>query len=410
MVKYAIIVNGFSSGKLIFEELQNKNIPCIHVLTPEGAGSYQRHPEGYLFNIDFLDNDWEALLDKLSLYSIGYVFPGCEEGVCVAEELALKLGLPGNHPMTTEFRRDKRIMQEIIQKYNLSGIKQQLVADASQCLSALNDIGSLPVIVKPVNDGGSINVYVCNTVEQVRINVEKLLAGYNSMGQPITHVLIQEMLQGAEYIVNTVTLHDKHYITDVWRYNKTYILGGGVIATRVRLIDPQNIPQLIDYTKQVLDALEVTFGAAHTEVMIKSEKINLIETAGRIMGGGFTKEAWELMLTHNQVEALIACHVQPEALKTMEFKVKNYACLVLLPIFTAGKILRISDIDELKSRISSVYVFQQFVAVGDVVDVTRDDTGPYAGFMLLISDTNEGLESDLTIVAEFEKQFLTVEI
>ncbi|MFO0319554.1 MAG: ATP-grasp domain-containing protein [Neisseriaceae bacterium] len=409
-MKYAIIVDGFSSGKLLFEELQARNISCIHVLTPEGMGSYKCHPEGYFFNIDFSDNDWESLLHKLSAYSIGYVFPGCEEGVSVAEELANKLGLPGNHPMTTQFRRDKYLMQEIIQKYNLPGIKQQLVVDISQCVSALNKIGSLPVIVKPVNDGGSINVYVCNTVEQTRESVEKLLAGHNSMGQPITHVLIQEMLQGDEYIVNTVTLYDTHHITDVWRYSKTYIPGGGVIATRVRLIDPQSMPQLIDYTKQVLDALEVTFGAAHTEVMVKDKKINLIETAGRIMGGGFTKEAWELMLTHNQVESLIACHIQPEDLKTMEFKVKNYACLVLLPIFTAGKILRISDIDGLKSRISSVYIFQQFVAVGDVVDVTRDDTGPYAGFMLLISNTNEALENDLAIVAEFEGQFLTIEI
>ncbi|MEN9390825.1 MAG: hypothetical protein RL017_122, partial [Pseudomonadota bacterium] len=366
------------------------------------------YPAGYLLNIDFLDSDWESLLHKLSIYPIGYVFPGCEEGVSVAEELANKLGLPGNHPISTQFRRDKRIMQEIIQKYNLPGIKQQLVVAATECELALRTINYLPVIVKPVNDSASINVYVCNTLEQVRVNVEKLLASFNSIGQPIYQVLIQEMLQGDEYIVNSVTLHGTHYITDVWRYNKIYIPSGGVIVTRVRLIDAHSTPQLIEYAKQVLTALEVTFGAAHTEIMINREKINLIETAGRIMGGALTKEAWELMVTHNQVDALIACHMQPEALSAMRFEIKNYACIVLLPILTAGKISKITDINELKSQISSIFTFQQLVAVGDVVDVTRDDTGPYAGYILLISSTNEGLEHDLAIVDEFEKQFLTV--
>lgn len=407
-MKYAVIVNGFSSGKLLFEELQKKGIPCIHVLTYEGAFYYKLYPAGYLLNIDFLDSDWESLLHKLSIYPIGYVFPGCEEGVSVAEELANKLGLPGNHPISTQFRRDKRIMQEIIQKYNLPGIKQQLVVAATECELALRTINYLPVIVKPVNDSASINVYVCNTLEQVRVNVEKLLASFNSIGQPIYQVLIQEMLQGDEYIVNSVTLHGTHYITDVWRYNKIYIPSGGVIVTRVRLIDAHSTPQLIEYAKQVLTALEVTFGAAHTEIMINREKINLIETAGRIMGGALTKEAWELMVTHNQVDALIACHMQPEALSAMRFEIKNYACIVLLPILTAGKISKITDINELKSQISSIFTFQQLVAVGDVVDVTRDDTGPYAGYILLISSTNEGLEHDLAIVDEFEKQFLTV--
>lgn len=405
-MKYAAIVDGFSSGKLLLEQLTSLGIPCIHILSLLGKGSYNIPPEGYSAYFEFND-DYNKLLHGLIDYPIAAVFSGCEEGVEVAEKLASLLKLPTNNPDTSIFRRNKQLMQEKIAAAGILAIRQKVIVSTSDIEAAISSVGGFPVIIKPLSDGGSINVFKCDNIEQLHERCNRLLNSTNSMGEVITSILVQEMLIGEEYIVNTVTYDGKHYFTDMWQYKKTYISGGGVIATQVRLIDHEKRVDLANYVRSVLDALDITFGAAHTEVIQSRSGIQLIETGARLMGGGITKETWRKIISHSQIDAYISCQFEPEKLPTMQFKFLRHACLVLLPIYQSGKIKSLISMDELIKKLDSVSEAVQFVKIGDEVIASKDDRGPYFGFIFLISQFADVLEKDLVTIASLATSMIT---
>lgn len=404
---YAVIVDGFSSGKLIYDELLKRNINCIHILSDTGRSHYGNHPEYYELTITF-SGCYKELLTALEKYNISYVFAGCETGVVVAEMLANMLGLPGNNPATTDRRRNKQMMQEAIYQAGLEPIHQITINSLSECRSAIDYIGSFPVIVKSLDDGASINTFCCYEFAHLEQRLNQMLQSKTSMGKMIDKVLIQEMLLGTEYIINSVSYQGIHFITDMWRYRKVYIRGGGVIAIRVQLVNKEDFPDIINYVKKVLDALDIKFGAAHTEVIQNGEKINLVETGARLMGGGITYDSWQRILTNNQVDGYITCLLEPEALSLMRFDLKEYACLVLFPIYKEGKIIAAKDLSYLVAKLLSVNFFHQFVNVGDMVNVSKDDMGPYYGVIFLIHESKAIIEFDLDIIGKEEDSLLVI--
>lgn len=404
-MKYAIIVDGFSSGKLLFEELKKKNIPYIHVLTEEAQIHYganlQYDDQSIIFN-----GNYNELILNLEKYDISYVFIGCETGVEVAEKLSALLGLPGNNSDTTERRRNKQIMQEAISDAGLEPIQQIAIKNIDECKLAVNLLGKFPVILKSLDDGASINTFCCHTLEQLTVRAKQLLSSKTSMGKPINTLLIQEMLLGQEYIINSISYNGEHFITDMWCYSKKYISGGGVIPTRVRLLNWIDFPDIVDYVKKILDALDIKFGAAHTEVIQNCGKINLVETGARLMGGEITYEIWQRLLTYNQIDGYLACQLHPELLPQMSFKLKEYACIVIIPIYENGKVSRAKSLSLLVEKLSSVIFFEQFVHTGDIVTISKDDTGPYYGYLFLAHKSRAVIEHDLEIIKVEEEGLL----
>ena len=84
------------------------------------------------------------------------------------------------------------------------------------------------------------------------------------------HLLLQEFAHGTEYIVNTMSREGKHFITDVWRYDKVPVGNKGNAYNFAALVRHANETEksLLSYTVKVLDALGFRYGPSHTELML----------------------------------------------------------------------------------------------------------------------------------------------
>ncbi|MEX3242003.1 ATP-grasp domain-containing protein [Serratia quinivorans] len=405
--KWAAVIDGYSGGHFLQTLLQERGIKCLHIQSQEGKNSFDFLPPGYAGYLESADNNVTALLEQLPRHcpQVNYVLHGCEQGVALSEALSSALGLPGNPAATTAYRRNKWAMQNALAQAGVASIKQQLVNSPA----ALADLPfRYPVIIKPVGDGSSINVFYCEDQAGAVALAARTLHQRNSMGEEIRQLVVQECLQGSEYIVNSVSYRGEHRITDTWRYQKRYIPNGGIIATQVRLIDPGSIPGVIDYTRQALTALQITHGAAHSEVMTDERHTTLIESGARLMGGDISRAIWRELLTEVPAEALVNCYCAPKPLSKMTFQVKQYFCIVLIPVLAAGRVTRLQNETWLREQLPTLYDYQPLVNEGEDVDVTRDDVGPYIGVARLMSNSNAALDRDLAWLEAYENTLFTL--
>jgi len=139
------------------------------------------------------------------------------------------------------------------------------------------------VVVKPVDSSGSDGVRVCRCDQDIEQAVASVLNVVNAEGSMNTMVVVEELLQGVEFVVNTVSLNGHHCITDVWTGPpKCQPDGVGVIFDRQDLAAPNQ--DLVEYSFAVLDALHLRHGAAHLEIMVTERGPVLIECNARASG------------------------------------------------------------------------------------------------------------------------------
>ena len=64
---------------------------------------------------------------------------------------------------------------------------------------------------------GSDDVFLCDSEESVRIAFDKINGAINNLGVRNEGVLIQEFLQGTEYVVDSVSRDGVNKVTAIWQ-------------------------------------------------------------------------------------------------------------------------------------------------------------------------------------------------
>ena len=112
-------------------------------------------------------------------------------------------------------------------------------------------------------------------------------------------VVLQEFLQGPEYVVDQVSCDAVHKTTMVWMYDFQEVNGSRVcVAQRPVSSETKVARELIAYACSCLDDLSIRNGASHTEIIWTSLGPRLVEVnlgVGKSVGGWI----WGLQLkTH----------------------------------------------------------------------------------------------------------------
>ena len=103
-------------------------------------------------------------------------------------------------------------------------------------------------------------------------------------------VLIQEFLEGNEYVIDSVSVNGQHKCVAIWEYDKRPANGGQFVYFGMRLFETENgikESKLVEYTHKVLDSLGINNGPSHAEVMWLQEEDQpcLVEVGARPHGG-----------------------------------------------------------------------------------------------------------------------------
>merc|ERR1712039_1049546 len=122
-------------------------------------------------------------------------------------------------------------------------------------------------------------VKLCNSIDEAKAHFDVLMNSQMQVGGGSPSVLCQEFLRGKEYVVDHVSRDGVHKTTMVWVYDRRPANGGDFVCfgQKCVLSDSALAQELIAYTRGCLDALKITDGATHTEVMMTTDGPCLVE-------------------------------------------------------------------------------------------------------------------------------------
>ena len=192
---------------------------------------------------------------------------------------------------------DKLIQAEAVRDFGLDSVQQTLaksLGDVETFLSKLSE--PFKLVVKPQTGAGSVGVMFATSKKDVLEAYATIVAGEHKTRCSAKYkhyeeagVLLQEYLEGTEYIVNLVVLDGVSKCTAIFKYDKRPFNGAPFVCFSKELLvlgDEERLPGILQYTQGVIDAIGFRNGALHAEVMyVPNRGPVLVEMNCRLHGG-----------------------------------------------------------------------------------------------------------------------------
>ncbi len=285
------VVDPYSSGALLAPAFAKHGHECVAIQ------SSREVPE--LFRSSFTPDDFVAMVHaengasasaaELARLDVRHVLAGSEPGVELADELCERLGLAANGAAQRAARRDKYLMGEAVRSSGLRTPVQFHSPELDELRGWAHDHARWPVVAKPLRSVASDSVAVCTTEAELDRAHEAIAGRTNVLGIVNESVLVQEFVDGQEYVVDTVSCAGHHRVAALWCYHRAPSgLPASVFYDAMELLSYEGERQesLLAYAVGVLDALEIRYGPAHTELIWTDGEVPvLVETGARLSAG-----------------------------------------------------------------------------------------------------------------------------
>ncbi|OQR85326.1 hypothetical protein ACHHYP_11933 [Achlya hypogyna] len=418
-----VVVDPFSTGMVLAKEVMKRDYVCIALYSDtlvvmKPLIAYITEDIRSQFTAEIYHNGADkstaaldatiAALKHVGVTIIG-VIPGAETGVCLADRLSDRMGLPTNGAVGTEARRNKYLMGEKIRAAGLRAVKQCSATTWPEIVDFIeHDLKPEPfeVIVKPVESAGSDDVTLCRSLDEVKAAFGNIQGKINHLGLRNGSTLVQEYLVGTEYVVDTVSRNGVHKVVAVWEYDKRAVNGAPFVYYGVLLREASGpvVLALINYILKVLDTLHIRHGPGHAEVKFVKGEPCLVEIGARCHGGeGTYIPIVTPCIGYNQVGVTLDSYFDPaafDALPPIPAALKAHGCEAMLVAYETGIVQALPGLVEIGTMPS--YISQSFHAkIGSSIVPTRDmfDT---PGSILLVHESKAVLDADYARIRELE--------
>jgi hypothetical protein len=406
-----VIIDGYSTGSELVDELTGLDFSCIHIITPSTVNIAELHHfncpsnnPNYQSEIIW-DGNFSNLLSHLKQWNIINIVCCLEgDGVELREQLAVALNLPHNDIGHLNARRDKFYMAECLEQAGLPHLKQVIVSSAPEAVENVSKLGGFPLVVKPRNSGNSNGFHICHTILQLEAACNELLGTRNLLNQINDTVLLQEFLSGKEYALNTVSYKGTHYFTDAWSYDNNFEKGFRICESCS--LEKNISTDLITYVSSCLDALGIQFGASHTELVLRSAGPIMIESAARLMGG-LSNQMMRQGLSKTQLDTLVISLVSPDHLKSLSFDTKASIKLVNIVFRKKEGVVKKIPVWSVVTALASYRNHDIFVKQGDKVVETKEGAACIARIFLANQDEQQ-LNADMKKVLALEETLFII--
>ncbi|KAL4133781.1 hypothetical protein PRIC2_004098 [Phytophthora ramorum] len=432
-----VVVDPFSTGAVLAHELMVRGYQCICVysdrleniesvasLVPEGLTLEFAATVAFEGNLDQTVSAVRKAAKQVAVKqnkkkhgakvspAVCAVFAGAELGVKLSDSLTDALGLDGNLMEHSSARRDKYLMGETLRSAGVRAarqVKSTTWAEAEAFITQDLKPEPFEVVLKPLESAGTEDVVLCLSLEEAKRTFEGILGKINGLGIQNNAVLLQEYLEGDEYVVDTVSRNGEHKVTAIWKYDKRRVNDAAFVYFGLSLVPAEGmVNDMIDYQFQVLDALGIRNGPAHGEVKFCHGSPVLIEVGSRCHGG---EGAWvpiaNICVGYNQVTAAVDSILEGEAFASLAErprKLQAYGCEAMLVSYKNGVLKSTPGIAEIE-KMPAFLKKEIFVAPGDNMRQTVDMfTTP--GSIMLTHKDRDVLESSLARIRELEVEGL----
>lgn len=328
-----IIVEAISTGKNFIGDIINRGYNPIVIQSNVSGDSeeiqeYKKHVENDLNSIPYdfellqEKDTYEETLEMVKPYNPLLVLPGNERGVVLATKLANDLNLLCNPIENLDAITLKDEMQNRLAQNNLRHIRGRVVDSLEEAIEFYDEENLDEVVIKPIYSAGSASVRICENKDEMIKSIQELFKETNYYGEENAELLIQERINGKEYIVNTVSCNGVHRVTLIWKYNKVKTSEGAIIYDSCETVNELNISEaeMIEYAYSVADALGIKYGPVHGEYMIDKDGPVLIEVNCRPCGGNMAAEFLDRISGQHETDSILDSYLKPNSFEEQRKK------------------------------------------------------------------------------------------
>jgi len=420
-----VVVDPYGSGRFLVDELLLRGWPLVAV-----RSSSEVH--------ESLSSSWDPTPFERTLVHCGDVLgtarslreglkrpvavvAGSEPGAELADALAEVLSLRGNGTALSRCRQDKHYMHERLRDCGLAACAQRRCGSVREAVMFASELGpGRSVVVKPCASSGTDCVFKCDGSEAVADAAAAVLGGRDSAGRRNDAVLVQEHLQGTEYVVDCVSLDGQHLVTAIWACQKARI-GSEFAYDRTTTVpfssEEGSIQRAIcEYVFQCLAALGVHTGASHTKVVYSETQGPCLVKSCPWMHGLVAPAVWAACAGREQAQAYLLADALAEGGMVLSWKLEaigmgspayelaNYSIILDLQCHEDGILAR--SVEEVAGEwiraLSSFWMMKCDLEPGDRIHRARDRlTSP--GYIVLIGPDPAIVEQEAAVIREAER-------
>lgn len=231
---------------------------------------------------------------------------GIDGIVSIASDLAMEtvnyiaeeLGLPGNSVAATRISTNKHWMRKAFEE-NGDPSPRSMLVDAYTDFDRI-DL-EFPLIVKPTDRSGSRGVYKVTNRSKLRDAIIRARE-YSFENKAV----VEEFAEGDEYSIEYISFQGKHWFLAATQKITTgapYFIETG--HRQPAPLSEEMISRIKAVSEHALDTLGLENGAAHIELKIDGDKINIIEIGGRMGGDFIGSDLVELSTGYDFVKGVI---------------------------------------------------------------------------------------------------------
>lgn len=413
-----IVVECISTGKnYIGDIIKRKYNPVVLHLkdsdTEDGKKfgehvleEYKQIP--YEFDMIYEKDTFEETLDEVRKLDPILIVAGNERGVILAAKLTHELGLLGNSIENLDAMTLKNEMHNRLAERGLRSIKGKVVHSIDDAVEFYDSENLKEVVIKPTYSAGSASVRICENRDELIRSINHLFDNVNYYGDEIEELLIQEKINGTEYIVNTVSHKGIHRVTLLWKYNKVKTSDGAIVYDSCETVNDLSLgeAEMVEYAYKVADALEIQYGPVHGEYMIDENGPVLIEVNCRPCGGGMPAEFLDRISGQHETDSILDSYLKPKSFHDKLYrKYKLYAHGTLKFFITPkNMIVRSSPIVNIEKKLKAFYDSSLVNSTyQDMFFQKTEDLNTAAGYVFLVNENKDKVDHDLNFLRDVEK-------
>ncbi|MFF9644130.1 ATP-grasp domain-containing protein [Kitasatospora aureofaciens] len=188
------------------------------------------------------------------------------------------LGLPGTSERTSRIIKDKALTRQAMAEHGLSPVRFRALTSAEDAANFQAEVGDR-IVVKPIDGVASLHINVATTPEEAsRAWTSLQEAGYH-------RVIAEEYLDGPVVSVDSFSHQGRHIVVGM----SEYLMNDLFVEWQVATISDTAWPHrdaLRAATAELLDAVGLTDGPAHSEFVLTADGPRVLETHNRLAGSG----------------------------------------------------------------------------------------------------------------------------
>ena len=349
------------------------------------------------------------------------VLPGSDDGVPLADSVSRHLLVPiasGCRGLCNGHRQSKHEQHHALSSAGMRACRGVTGFDWNESMEELCAT-SRSVVVKLDEGTGSEGVRLCKSAAEARAHFEWLMRHQRRSGGERRAAIVQEFLEGREFVVDTVSRQGVHKVVMIWRYDKRRVadyefiyfgetpLAADVVEARV----------LMQYVREALTAVGVQTGPCHTEVILLAAEDDapcLVEVNLRCHGGsGVWVPLAERLVGYSQVSVAVDACVAPHRFDALPHEPPSplagggaFLCLVS---YARGRVVATPGYEHLRTLPSFISLNPMGVAIGSDVEVTSD-LATLIGMVVLSHASEAVVAADVATVRELEAHGRLVEL